>query len=131
MGNKTHISQIDDRVILTATDSDILAAGASLVSEVIYVSGYTHICGFVYSDVDSAASGLVIEQGLQESDFPSGVVATEHVTVSEFSVPGADIVNNAYSVQIVAPFVRIFYTNGAAPQTTLRMSFEARIIRGL
>lgn len=131
MGNKIHVSQIDERTLLTATDSDIVGAGGTLESEIIYVSGYTHISGFVYSDVDSAAGGLVIEQGLQESDFPSGTLATENVTVSEFSVPGANIVDNAFAVQIVAPFVRIFYTNGAAPQTALRMSFEARIIRGL
>jgi len=130
-GNKIHLSQVDDRILVTATDADLLGAGGSLVSDIFYVSGYTHITGFVYSDVDSAAGGLLIEPGLQESDFPSGVPATAHVTTTNLSIPGANIVDNSIGVQIVAPFVRIIYTNGAAAQTTFRASFEARIIRGL
>ena len=105
-GNKVHLSQIDERNLLIATDADILGAGGTLISDIVHVSGYTHITGFAYSDVDSAAGGLIIEQALQESDFPGGTAATTHVTVSNFSIAGTNITDNAVSVQIVAPFVR-------------------------
>jgi len=127
--NKTHISQIDDRTILFSETA--LGGSASIVGDVIHVSGYTHITGFVYSDVDSATDGLIIEQGLKTTDFPDGAAATTNVTVSTLSYTAADIVSNAFSVQIVAPYARVIYINGAGAQSTFRASFEARVLRGL
>ena len=131
MTNKVHLSQVDERNLLLQDGSISLAAGSSVVGDVFQVSGFTHITGFVYSDVDSALGGLIIEQGLMISDFPAGTPATELITNSAITVTGSDILNNAFSVQIVAPYARIIYINGAAPQTTFRAIFEARIIRGL
>jgi hypothetical protein len=129
--NKVHISQQDDRIMLFEAGGTLLGAGASLVGNVIQVSGYSHITGFVYSDVASALNGVVIEQALLITDFPAGAVATTAATVSTTSYTAADIINNAFSVQIVAPFARIIYTNGAGAQTVFRLAFEARVLRGL
>ena len=131
MTNKVHISQQDDRVMLFETGVSLLGAGASLVGAVVQVSGYSHLTGFVYSDVASALGGIIIEQGLLISDFPAGVAATTHVTTSNTTYTAADIVNNAFSVQIVAPFARIIYINGAGAQSEFRLAFEARVFRGL
>ena len=131
MTNKVHLSQVDERNLLFQDGSTVLAAGSSVIGDVFQVSGFTHITGFTYSDADSAMDGLIVEQGLQLSDFPAGTPATTDITNSTITVTGGDIVNNAYSVQIVAPYARIIYINGAAPQTTFRAVFEARIIRGL
>jgi hypothetical protein len=111
--------------------SALLGAGVSLVGDVIQVSGYSHITGFIYSDVASAINGVIIEQGLLITDFPAGAPATTAVTVSTTSYTAADIINNAFSVQIVAPFARIIYTNGAGAQSDFRLAFEARVFRGL
>ena len=131
MTNKTHISQIDDKRIFFEDGSVVLAGGSSVVGNVFQVSGFTHITGFVYSDVDSAVGGLIIEQGLDPADFPAGTPATSNVTVTPLSITGGDIVGNALSVQIVAPYVRVIYINGGAAQSTFRATFEARILRGL
>ncbi len=131
MTNKVHVSQIDDRNLFFQDGSTILAASSSIIGEVFQVSGFTHIAGWAYSDVDSATNGLIIEQALDAADFPSGSAATSNVTVTTLTITGADIINNAFAVQIVAPYARVIYTNGGSPQATFRASFEARILRGL
>jgi hypothetical protein len=128
MTNKTHISQVDERILLFEDGTAPLGAAASLVGNVIQVSGFTHITGFIYSDV---TGGLVIEQGLAIADFPIGTAATSMVTSSALAITAANITDNAFSVQIVAPFVRIIYVNGAGAQTDFRAVFEARVLRGL
>ncbi len=130
MTNKVHISQIDDRHIFEESGINLLAAGGSIIGDIFQVSGYTHITGFVYSDVASALNGLIIEQAVQESDFPAGV-ATANVTSTALTITGADITNNALSVQVVGSYVRVIYINGATPQGTFRAVFEARVMRGL
>lgn len=131
MTNKTHLSQIDEKSVLFADGSALLAASSSLVGDVVHVSGFTHLTGYIYSDVDSAAGGVIIEQGIDIDDFPSGTPATSLVTNSAFACTGGDIVSNAFSVQIVAPYVRVIYINGASNQGAFRAIFEARILRGL
>ena len=131
MTNKTHISQIDDRTIFFEDGSTVLAGGSSIIGEVFQVSGFTHIAGWVYSDVDSAVGGLIIEQGLNTADFASGMPSTSNVTVTPLTITGGDIIGNALCVQIVAPYARVIYINGGVAQTTFRASFEARILRGL
>jgi len=130
--NKVHLSQIDTLIVGAAVDADILGAGASFFGEVITVAGYAHISGFAFSDVDSASpDGIIIEQGLSPADFPSGALSTTHTTISTHAITGGNITDNALQVQIVAPFARVVYVNGGAAQTTFRMYFAARSLRGL
>lgn len=131
MPNKVHISQIDDRNLILQDGSNVLSAGGILIGDIVQVAGYTHITGFAYSDVDSAAGGFIVEQGIQISDFPPSAAGTEFLTISSTAITGGDQVNNAFSVQIVAPFARIIYINGASAQGAFRLYAEARILRGL
>lgn len=131
MTNKVHISQIDDRLLLAETGTSLLAGAARLVGDVIQVSGYTHITGFIFSDVASAADGVIIEQGILIADFPTGVAATTSITNSTTTYVAGDIESNSFSVQVVAPFARIIYVNGAVAQGAFRLYFEARALRGL
>lgn len=130
--NKVHISQVDSLLLAGAVDANALGGSALFVGDVKTVIGYTHISGFAFSDVDSAApTGIIIEQGLSIADFPVGTPATTLVTVSTHAIIGGDITNNVLQVQIVAPFARIIYVNGGGAQTTFRLYFAARMARGL
>ena len=114
------------------TDADVLGAGATYFGDVFTVSGYSHIAGFAYSDVDSATpDGIIIEQGSDRDDFPAASVGSANLTVSSTAITGGNITDNALQVQIVAPFARIVYVNGAAGQGAFRMFFAAKLIRGL
>lgn len=132
MSNKVHISQADSLLLASANDDDVLGGGALFVGDVKVVTGYTHIAGFAFSDVVSASpAGIIIEQGLSPDDFPAGVAATTLVTTSTHILTAGEIIDNALQVQIVAPFARIIYVNGAGAQSTFRLYFTARILRGL
>lgn len=145
MSNKTHISQIDVFVaanhigsgsavaVLEQGDTGLLAAGGVFYGNVIWVGGYAHLCGYAFSDVASATNGLVIEQGMQASDFDTSTPAaeTDNITRSRYNIAAADIDGNAFNVQLVAPFVRIIYTNGAGAQSAFRLFGFARTLRGL
>lgn len=128
-GNKVDISQVDEPILASSTT--VLGAGGLFISAPISVLGYTHICGFVFSNVAGAVNGLIVEQGYQSTDFPAGTPATSLITRSLYGISAADMDNNAFAVQIVAPFARIIYTNGAVAQATFRLFFGARILRGL
>lgn len=125
---KIHISQIDRITLLSETEP--VAANVTIISDPKPVGGYTHIVGFIFSDVASALNGVIIEQAMSLADFPPGVPATTNVTRSIFTLAANDTITNTYSVQIVAPFVRIIYINGALPQTSFRAFLEARVLRG-
>lgn len=127
---KVNLAQNDIRLIANATDSDALAGAATFTSDIVYVGGYSVVSGFAYSDVASATSpdGLVIEQAASEADFTLG---TPPITESIFEIGAGETEENAFSVQVVAPFVRIRYVNGAGAQTTFRLYAVARILRGL
>lgn len=127
--NKVELAQLETLTIINSAVS--LGAAGVLVGPTIYVGGYTHISGFAFSDVASAANGLVIEQAYAAADFPIGVPSTSLITRSLYGIAAGDMDNNAFAVQVVAPFARITYTNGAAPQTSFRIYFAARILRGL
>ena len=145
MSNKTHLSQVDIFVaanhigsgsplaVLGQGDTGFLAAAGVFFGDLIYVGGYTHLCGYAYSDVASASNGLVIEQGMKSTDFDTATPAseTDNITRSRYTIAAADIDNNAFNVQLVAPFVRIIYTNGAGAQTAFRLFGFARTLRGL
>jgi len=129
MTNKTHIGQIDHFTVVAQNTT--LTANQTFISTPASIGGYTHLTGFAYSDVSSALNGLIIEQAMSLADFPSNAPATTNITRSLFTVSANEIVTNNYSVQLVAPFVRIIYINGAAAQTSFRAFFDARILRGL
>lgn len=129
MSTQVNIGQID--IVSMGFSSTPLAGGASYIGDVISVLGYTHISGFVYSNVASATNGLIIEQGYSANDFATGSVNSSLITRSLYGISAGDMDNNAFAVQIVAPFARIIYTNGASAQTTFRLFFGARVLRGL
>lgn len=136
MTSKTHLSQGDYLPLFVRTTSDILVGGAIDIGEVFAVSGFTHISGFVFSDKDSATpNGIIIEQAANVSDFPSGAIATPlncpGITRSVEAISGDDLDSNSLAVQIVAPFARVIYVNGAAAQNKYNAFFAARLIRGL
>lgn len=131
MTNKVHISQMDDRVIAFETGANLLGGGGIFTGEVVQVAGYGHITGWIYSDVASAASGVIIEQALTIDDLLVATPNTTNVTSSTLAYTAGEYVSNAYSVQVVAPFARIVYVNGAAAQSEFRLYFEARVFRGL
>jgi hypothetical protein len=127
--SKTNLGQVD--TLLLANSATPLAGGALFEGTVENVSGYTHICGFVFSNVASAVNGLIIEQGYQITDFSTGAASTTFITRSTYGISAGDIDNNAFAVQIVAPFAKILYINGAGAQASFRLFFGARILRGL
>jgi len=127
--NKTNLGQVD--TLLLAFTTTPLSGGALYEGEIMNLTGYTHISGFAYSDVASATDGLIIEQGYQPTDFLIGSTTPSLITRSVYSIIAADIDNNAFAVQIVAPFGRIVYVNGAGAQSLFRLYFGARILRGL
>jgi len=130
MVNNVNLSQADSMVMVQETTP--LGGGASFIGTTFNVLGYTHIAGFAFSNVASATpNGIIIEQALQSADLPAGSPATSLVSRSVYAITAADIDNNAVAVQVVAPFARIIYVNGAAAQATFRMYFAARILRGL
>jgi len=121
---KTSISQSDPKIMLQSDAA--LAGAAELTGEAVYVHGYTHITGYVFTDVDSANPGLIIEQAYSEAD-----LAAEFLTQSFSAIVGGEINRNSLSVQVVAPWARVRYINGAGAQTTFRAFFAARALRGL
>lgn len=92
----------------------------------IEVQGYTNIVGFAYSDVGSIINGLEIQQASDLNDFVTGI----GITRSTFTIVAGDSINNAFAVEIVAPFARIVYNNAGAAQSVFRLYAVAKIIRG-
>lgn len=127
--NKVYLGQLE--TLIMANTNTPLTAGSLFIGTTHNVSGYTHISGFAFSDVASAANGLIIEQAYQSSDLPVGAAATSLVTRSLYGISSGNMDDNSMAVQIVAPFARIIYINGGANQTTFRLHFAARILRGL
>jgi len=131
VAEKISVSQIEAKELYNQTGS-LIESGIIVTSAVVYVGGYSHITGYVYSDQASATDGVVIEQCQRADLFAAGAVTTANVTSSSMTYTAADITSNALSVQIVAPFARIVYVNGAVTQATdFNIFFCARIIRGL
>lgn len=124
MSDKFNLSQVDRKVLISSTD--LLGSGGVLVGDVMPVGGLTEIEGFVFSDKSSASGGLLIEQGLKESDFPSNAAATTLISHSAFTYTGNDIATNRYTVRAVAPFARIVYTNTSSAQGSFRIFFDAK-----
>ena len=115
MSNKTHISQIDVFVaanhigsgaplaVIGQGDVGFLAAAGVVYGNVIWVGGYTHLCGYAFSDVASATNGLVIEQGMKSTDFDTATPAseTDNITRSRYNIAAADIDNNAFNSEVI------------------------------
>lgn len=128
----SHVGSGTPQAVLEQGNTGFLAANGVFFGNLVYVAGYTHICGFIYSDVSSAANGLVIEQGMQASDFDTTTpaAATTNITTNTFSITGGAIASNQFTVQIVAPFARLIYTNGVSIQSDFRLSSIVRALRG-
>jgi len=84
-----------------------LAANDSVDSGAISTQGYGKIVGTVYADVDGT---LYVEQGNNGSNWD---------VVDSFTLTAGE--GFGFSVEIVAPYVRIRYVNGASAQTTFRL----------
>lgn len=123
MSSKENIAQQEIKEV--ANSDAVLAAAGAFTGNIYYVAGYSTIVGFAFSDVDSATNGLVIEQAADSADFASG-----YLTRSRYTIIGGDVDTNAFEVEIVAPFVRIVYTNGASNQAVFRLWATAKLIRG-
>lgn len=116
---KVDIGQID--VLQLAATSTTLGGGAVYTGDIFKVAGFTKIAGMVYSDQSSAANGFVVEQAADEDDFALGFVFRTTV-----SYTGAAVTGNIIQANIVAPFARITYTNGATPQASFRLCVAAK-----
>lgn len=123
--NKVDVAQTES-LELAATNTP-LGGGATFTSSIFYVGGYTHVVGFVYSNVASATNGLVIAQAADTADFGLG---TPPITRSRFSYSAGDTDFNGFEIELVAPFVRITFTNGVAAQGTFRLWFAAKTAKG-
>jgi len=91
-----------------------LGANSTYTSSKQTVAGFSRLVGTVYADQDGT---LYVEQS---SD------GTNYDVTSSFSVTGGT--GLGFSVEIVAPFARIKYTNGANAQTTFRLYAFGRTI---
>jgi hypothetical protein len=123
---KVHIGQMEAMQV-AASNTPLLAA-AAFVSPIFSVRGFSNISGFAFSDVGSAVTGLRIQQAADMADFATiSPFALTAGTSTKYTIVGGDLFTNAFTVEVVAPFARLVYTNGAAPQTTFRLWAAARL----
>jgi len=109
--NKRLAGRVMTDILVKTTTT--LAAGATYTSAEEYCEGGTWIIGTVYSDVD----GTIEIQQAQELYL--------WYTVETISYTGGT--KMGIKVDIVAPWFRIVYTNGATAQTTFYLVFRAMV----
>jgi hypothetical protein len=131
LSDKVNVSGGDFLPMFIRSDANVLGANVTDIGDIFAVGQYSHISGYVFSDVSSASPGIIIEQAKSRTDFALGAASTTDVTRSTESVAGGNIDDNAIAVQIVAPFARIVYVNGGSAQAQYTAFFGARLIRGL
>jgi len=95
-------------VVKTTTPLD---AGASFTSEVLDSSGSARITGIIYSDQSSATDGVRIQQSIDGTNWDYE---------SSFTLAGGS--GLAFSVELVAAYVRVSYENGPTAQTEFRLA---------
>jgi hypothetical protein len=88
-----------------------LDAGSVFTSDVLNSTGSARITGIVYSDQSSATDGLKIQQSIDGTNWDYE---------SKFTLTGGS--GLAFSVELVAAYVRIRYENGATAQTEFRLA---------
>jgi hypothetical protein len=111
------LSSVRDRInelVLQASTTTALAANGTYTSSTLNLSGWGRIIGTVYAD---QAGTLYVEQSSDGTNFDSS---------SSFSVSAGSPFG--FSVEVVAPYGRIRYVNGATAQTAFRLyAFTRRI----
>jgi len=104
----------EQKVVIASTTTPLGAAG-------VYTSGafdalnYGRVTLLVLSNVASAADGVEIQQSIDGTNWD---YSTQNSALAG--------VGRAVTVELVARWVRIRYTNGAAAQTTFRLAALAR-----
>ncbi len=106
LGN-SDASLVELRLVQVASTTTALGASVTFTSASFDVSSAKFIVGSVYADVDGT---LYIEQS------PDG---TNWDVSSAFSVTGGTGIG--FSVEVVAPYARVRYTNGATAQSSFRL----------
>jgi len=117
-GTNTHVRIISDHNgILDEGNSthDVLIAAQTFEGEAINILPYSIIYVTVYSDVESATNGLVIEQGHSTN----GVETIHWDSSDEFTIPAGK--GKTFSVQPALQYLRISYTNGISDQSEFRL----------
>ena len=99
---------------LADSTTTALGAGASYNGSSVETTGYKQIVGTVYADTDGT---LKIQQS------PDG---TNWDVETSISVTGGS--GKGFSVEIVAPYMRVVYENGGTAQTTFRLYVFLRVI---
>lgn len=108
--------------------SDVMQVGTTVEKKEIPGGGFTLLKGFINSDVNGT---LEVFQGWSFADI-NAITAAVPVAGNAalfrqvFNFVSAGVANNGtpYTVALVAPFVRLRYTNGAVIQATFRLHFE-------
>lgn len=108
--------------------SDVMQVGTVVEKKEIPGGGFTMLKGFINSDVNGT---LEVFQGWNFADI-NAITAAVPVAGNAalfrqvFNFVSAGVANNGtpYAIALVAPFVRLRYTNGAVIQATFRLHFE-------
>lgn len=110
--------------------SNWIQVGTDVLMKQIPGGGFSMVRGFINADV---AGTIDIYQAWDLSDVQAitngvpGVGAGNGALLlqtSAFTSAGAGNIGTMFTMAIVAPFVRIRYTNGGAPQTIFRLNFD-------
>jgi len=88
-----------------------LGACAVFTSDALSATGSARITGIIYSDQSSAADGVKIQQSIDGTNWDYE---------SSFTLTGGS--GLAFSVELVAAYVRIRYENGPTAQTEFRLA---------
>jgi hypothetical protein len=129
------------KVTTFARSASALGAGAKYLSDWIQVGtetlmkqipggGYSMLRGFVNSDVSGTldvfqAYNLADIQAITDAVPAAGAGnAALLLTSFTFTSTGATCKGTPYTVAIVAPYVRVRYTNGGGAQATFRLNFD-------
>ena len=91
-----------------------LGANATYTGSSVETSGYKQIVGTVYADVDGT---LKIQQS------PDG---TNWDVETSISVTGGS--GKGFSIEVVAPYMRVVYENRGTAQTTFRLYVFLRVV---
>lgn len=108
--------------------SDVMQIGTTVEKKEIPGGGFSMLKGFINSNVNGV---LEVFQGWSLADI-SAITAAAPVAGNAallrqpFNFVSAGVANDGtpYTIALVAPFVRLRYTNGAVIQATFRLHFE-------
>lgn len=107
-----------ERKVIIAATTTPLAAGGIYTGAAFDTLNYSRVTLATHSNVASAANGVEVQQSIDGTNW-------DYTTRNSFVV-AVPPVALAVSVELVARWARIRYTNGAAPQTYFRLAALAR-----